>query len=428
MNEKITLENYEAFYLDYLEGTLNSEDVRLFEKFLNDNPSLRLEDESLFYLTENESEINSVSRELLKQPSELTTITNENAEYAIISQKEGLLSDNESEMLKAFLAKNPHWAHESFIYDQASLPQTDEKINSLEKQLLSQGKTLNSISEENVEFAIISNLENQLNLAEKQALKDFLNQHQNWAKEAQIYHTSKLPIVKEVFEHKEALKQNNDGRIIPLWMYGSVAAAACFALFFFSSKNNPMVEGTNPQGAVANSTDTLTRKKPRVILFNNEDKFKDNELRKPLKYNEQNESSTKHHLLSIPQKTTNVGSIINEQVPQTNPIAFNEKEKDKKQNTPNSTPIIALSPENNVASFEKYPPVEMPKNIKSEIPNEDVASLENGLMYNPIPQITRALSRRLHTTIDLKKSKSLTDKSWVLKIGKIEFKRKRSRN
>jgi len=40
--EHISIFNYEAFYLDFLEGTLSEEDTALFLKFMEEHPELRL--------------------------------------------------------------------------------------------------------------------------------------------------------------------------------------------------------------------------------------------------------------------------------------------------------------------------------------------------------------------------------------------------
>ena len=44
MNQLITEENYESFYLDFLEGNLNQEDTNAMLAFLDEHPMFKLED------------------------------------------------------------------------------------------------------------------------------------------------------------------------------------------------------------------------------------------------------------------------------------------------------------------------------------------------------------------------------------------------
>ena len=49
--EKINLNNYEAFFLDYAEGNLPAEQVAMLEDFLNTHPHLRKELEQFDMIT-----------------------------------------------------------------------------------------------------------------------------------------------------------------------------------------------------------------------------------------------------------------------------------------------------------------------------------------------------------------------------------------
>ena len=44
--EQLNIHNYEAFYLDFLEGNLNEEETSQLFCFLDENPSLKIEVEN----------------------------------------------------------------------------------------------------------------------------------------------------------------------------------------------------------------------------------------------------------------------------------------------------------------------------------------------------------------------------------------------
>lgn len=66
MNNKINIENYEAFLLDWTEGTLSSEDVVLLKKFLKNHPEIKLDDD-LLNQTLNTADIYFSEKNMLKK-------------------------------------------------------------------------------------------------------------------------------------------------------------------------------------------------------------------------------------------------------------------------------------------------------------------------------------------------------------------------
>ena len=88
--ERISIFNYEAFYLDFLEGNLNEEDTALLMAFLEANPDLKMEDDSLPTFEAEEFELDDALKNDLKQPLIDEAITNNNVEYFMISDAEGI--------------------------------------------------------------------------------------------------------------------------------------------------------------------------------------------------------------------------------------------------------------------------------------------------------------------------------------------------
>lgn len=115
--EHISIFNYEAFYLDFLEGTLSEEDTALFLKFMEEHPELRLEDDSLVAMDDEFVALDQAFKENLKQVNfNETVISLNNAEQFLIAQTEGLLSSTKNAELNVFLAQDPSFLHAQRVY------------------------------------------------------------------------------------------------------------------------------------------------------------------------------------------------------------------------------------------------------------------------------------------------------------------------
>src|SRR5687768_17186312 len=90
MKKLIHIDNYESFYLDYLEGTLSGEERIAFEEFLAAHPECRV-DEELVILDEAPEQLDPFQKLLLKK-EDLTFVSVENLEYFAIGRIEEVLS------------------------------------------------------------------------------------------------------------------------------------------------------------------------------------------------------------------------------------------------------------------------------------------------------------------------------------------------
>lgn len=138
MNGKINSENYEAFYLDFLEGNLSAEEAALFSDFLNAHPELKLEDEALVYVPTSNSEVLEASwKTNLKIDAFEDPITLHNIELFLIASVENQLSETKKKELNAFLLANPSYQTELGLYQrsklQADLTQIYANKNGLKK-------------------------------------------------------------------------------------------------------------------------------------------------------------------------------------------------------------------------------------------------------------------------------------------------------
>lgn len=100
---KITRENYEAYYLDFLEGNSSNEDSLLLKEFLALNTDLIEEEDALLFL-EKENNAFEFKSDLKQFDIRKDIISHENCEYFLIAQTEGLLTDEKNSELEAFMA------------------------------------------------------------------------------------------------------------------------------------------------------------------------------------------------------------------------------------------------------------------------------------------------------------------------------------
>lgn len=114
---KIDRNNYEAFYLDYLEGNLSKENSARLKLFLEENPDLKAELEEFEMVEVSPEPVVQFNKELLKK-----NITNNNIEdYIIASIEEQISTDDEIE-LQEFLKKTPEAQKLANRYKKTILP------------------------------------------------------------------------------------------------------------------------------------------------------------------------------------------------------------------------------------------------------------------------------------------------------------------
>lgn len=104
MKHFIHSDNYESYYLDYLEGNLSENELVAFEAFLVANPHLQIKDD-LVYAEPVKLPYSNLEKSLLLQPDGDISIEN-NIEYHIIELIENQLSSHKLDEMKTVLAHN----------------------------------------------------------------------------------------------------------------------------------------------------------------------------------------------------------------------------------------------------------------------------------------------------------------------------------
>lgn len=114
MMKKINIFNYEAYYLDYLEGNLPEEDAVVLLDFLEKHPELKLEEEELPMLESESVTLNDLS--FLRETEDSDAITEENYTHFLIAKHEGILTENKETELEAFVAATPNAEKEEKLF------------------------------------------------------------------------------------------------------------------------------------------------------------------------------------------------------------------------------------------------------------------------------------------------------------------------
>jgi len=140
--ERISIFNYEGFYLDFLEGTLSEEDTSLLFAFLKLHPELVVELDDLPIIDKSLVKIDSSFLERLKQTDLASDkITVANAESFMIASFEGQLFESKETELLILLNANPSLATEFAQIQQLKL-MADESIVYPDKGALIQRKKI----------------------------------------------------------------------------------------------------------------------------------------------------------------------------------------------------------------------------------------------------------------------------------------------
>lgn len=139
MSQFINKDNYESFYLDFLEGNLNEVDTALLFEFLENNPSFKVDHSELESIAPDQSiQLDSLHISLLKFPSNDQKIDFSNMEFFMIASTEDLLSADKQIELHLFLNQNPQYLVDKAFYDKSHFA-VDHSIVFEDKRKLKKG-------------------------------------------------------------------------------------------------------------------------------------------------------------------------------------------------------------------------------------------------------------------------------------------------
>ncbi|MEA3494786.1 MAG: hypothetical protein U9R42_02000 [Bacteroidota bacterium] len=136
MKEKININNYEIFFIDYLEGNLSEEEIKDVGNFLNENPDLKNEFEGIENATVTPNKVSMPEKDsLFKKENDLIPNKFESEEEFFVAKVEGDLNIEEESKFNRFVAVNPKREKELLLYKNAKL-KADKNIIFKEKASL----------------------------------------------------------------------------------------------------------------------------------------------------------------------------------------------------------------------------------------------------------------------------------------------------
>lgn len=138
MSAIITVENYEAFYLDFLEENLDKEQAAAFELFLEQHPELKIEVDLNLKLEDKNPTLDKTFLNSIKVFDVWETISEDNCEQFMIASVENIIPATKQIELNDFLAKRNDLRSDYTYFQQTKLVADSEVVYS-EKAKLKKG-------------------------------------------------------------------------------------------------------------------------------------------------------------------------------------------------------------------------------------------------------------------------------------------------
>lgn len=249
---KITRENYEAYFLDYFEGSLTDGQVEELMAFLVQNPNLTEEFHAFEMLGLDAGEaICFPAKDDLKKPEEVADepaharnrldvdlVTDESFEYFCIAFVEGSLDEMQAQQLEDYLQFHPEKRHTLVLFEKTRLyPDLDIRFVNKDRLIRPQ-MHLSLEDSENMSFTdrCIAWYEGDLSAPQARELMDEIARDALLKKSFELIGRLRLESDRSiVFPHKSVLKRYAAGSTLsPVWSYFSAAAVVFImaGLFF----------------------------------------------------------------------------------------------------------------------------------------------------------------------------------------------------
>lgn len=126
MRRKINIQNYEEFFIDYLDGNLSDDELMALEDFLLQHPRLREELEGMENAFIKPEEINYNEKENLKQIDLSLPVSNENFDFFCIADAEGDLNEEQKSAFADYLNNHPAKNKDYIAFVNARLDKTEK--------------------------------------------------------------------------------------------------------------------------------------------------------------------------------------------------------------------------------------------------------------------------------------------------------------
>jgi hypothetical protein len=116
MSIQIDNTNYEAFYLDYLEGNLSGDALAAFEAFLLEHPELVVDELMPALEPEADSSYDPIRKLSLKHGIDMNDLNAGSVDFFLIAREEGLLTAEQEAHLNHWIEANAHYRRDAELY------------------------------------------------------------------------------------------------------------------------------------------------------------------------------------------------------------------------------------------------------------------------------------------------------------------------
>ncbi|HTF03512.1 MAG TPA: hypothetical protein VK826_05775, partial [Bacteroidia bacterium] len=201
----INVNNAEAFFLDYYEGTLSEQEVAEMFAFLKSNPALRETFESFADISVNTDETNTPDFSFLKKEIPVAVDEHEQAEIWMVDVVEGLISEEDRANLEKYFAVYPDKRAELASFEKTILrADANEKLEGL-----SGLKKTVTVHAGNFDDFAIASVEGTITAEEQELLNIFLSVNPDFKTQFENYTKTVSIADKSIrFEGKSSLKKS----------------------------------------------------------------------------------------------------------------------------------------------------------------------------------------------------------------------------
>jgi hypothetical protein len=225
---KINRDNYEAYFLDYHEGTLTPEEMAEVLVFVGQNPDLKEEFEEFENISlPTDESINFAGKDFLKVNAGIYAgpVTLNNIEEYLVAEAEGLLSDEMLARLDEFVMQNPGFEKDRRIYRHTRLEADSQIVYARKDSLKHNSFPVGEINETNYEEYLVKEVEGILTPDEADDLEIFVGMNPQARIDRKLFGMTKLqPDTSIMYTAKASLKHT----VVPFRriVYYSMSAAA----------------------------------------------------------------------------------------------------------------------------------------------------------------------------------------------------------
>lgn len=423
----INLDNYEAFFLDYLEGNLADDSRRELAVFLNMHPELKEElDLDLEELTLEVETESFDAKSILKADASVVPITKANIEELIIAQIEGQLSAEQGQKVMEYVHANR--LDRMMAAYEATILQMDESER-FENKAGIRSAVVTILTEEinasNQEDFMIAYQEDVLTEPERLAVDQYVRKNGLEQSLAAFGKVQLQADLNEIFSEKSSLKKRI-GFIIPLYARVASVAAIGLLLWGLSYDWNPVTNEIDGRESTelaesedVEAGDKINREKPIGISEQDQEVIA-YEQREPQRKIEQYQPSLKVDKEELMSNNEDLGPKVDpkDSINPDLPTHFQKEDLE-----PDDDEIVHLGP---AKKEDKGPFI----GITQREQNTLVADARDIRREEPVKVLTNLAGDVFKREVSFTRDKDVEANEYVaygFKLGKFEFQRKKAR-